>query len=126
MVNTVALNQIDNDPRKLVAKLKDYKNSLDYILMDKSMGRGQGMDAYALLPFLREVFDKLPELGLAVAGGLGPDTTHLVEPIMDEFHWISADAQGKLRPSGSALDPIDWTMAKNYLIGLLEIIKKRQ
>jgi hypothetical protein len=39
----------------------------------------------------------------------------LVDPIIQEIPWVSIDAQSKLRPSGSALDPIDWTMARDYI-----------
>lgn len=54
-------------------------------------------------------------MALAVAGGLGPDTMELINPIAESFPDISIDAQGKLRPSGNALDPIDWNLAEKYL-----------
>ena len=71
------------------------------------------MDADELLPYLRAIATQFPWLQLAVAGGLG--RMSLVEPIVREFPDISIDAQGRLRPSGSALDPIDWGMAETYL-----------
>ncbi|MBU1179748.1 hypothetical protein KJ885_02290 [Patescibacteria group bacterium] len=122
--NSVALEQVENNPELLIAKLKEYGDAIDYVLLDKSMGRGLGMNANALLPFARAVANNLPKLGIAAAGGLGPDTLHLVEPLVKEFPDISIDAQGKLRPSGSALDPIDWNMAKQYLRRALEMFKK--
>jgi len=36
---------------------------------------------------------------------------------------MSIDAQGQLRPSKSALDPIDWSMAEEYLIKALQVLK---
>lgn len=81
------------------------------------------MDAKGLLPFARAVKRRFPQFGLVAAGGLGPDTMHLVEPLIKEFPDLSIDAQGKLRPSGSALDPIDWYMAGQYLIKALEMLE---
>jgi hypothetical protein len=62
-------------------------------------------------------------MGLVVAGGLGPDSIDMVKPLVKVFPDISIDAQGKLRPSGSALDPIDWDMAGTYLARALELLK---
>lgn len=114
-INTRALEAVDNNPDTLVEWLKKYGTLLDYILLDKSHGKGVGMDAQGLLPFVRAVVDRQPNLQVAVAGGLGPSTIDLVLPIVYEFPHVSIDAQGKLRPSGNALDPIDWGMAHEYL-----------
>ncbi len=110
-----ALKVEGDNPKRVCARLSLYGNLVDYVLLDKSMGQGKGMDAEGLFPFVRAIAKDFPTIGLAVAGGLGPTTMHLVEPIVQEFPWVSIDAQGKLRPSGSALDPIDWSMAQGYL-----------
>ncbi len=120
-VNTVlqigknALDQCNNGPQEVCFEIERYGRLVDYVLLDKSMGQGRGMDATGLLPFVRAITETFPTIGIAVAGGLGPTSLHLMEPIVQEFPWISIDAQGKLRPSGSALDPIDWSMAQVYL-----------
>lgn len=115
-IGKTALDQCNNDPQEVCRQIESYGRQLvDYVLLDRSMGQGRGMDAPRLLPFLRAIADALPGLGLAVAGGLGPGRMSLVEPIVREFPDISIDAQGRLRPSGSALDPIDWSMAETYL-----------
>jgi hypothetical protein len=114
-INTHALEIIEDSPGLLVERLKKYGNLLDYVLLDKSHGRGVGMDAQGLLPFVRAISDHLSNLQVGVAGGLGPSTMDLVLPVVYEFPNVSIDAQGKLRPSGSALDPIDWEMAHEYL-----------
>lgn len=62
-------------------------------------------------------------LGIVATGGLGPEGIGLVEPLVEEFPDISINAQGRLRPSGSALDPIDWDVAKTYLVRALELLK---
>lgn len=120
-VGTTALEQIRNDPQLLVEKLKRYDGAIHRVLLDKSAGAGIGMSASVLLPFARAIRKHLPELGLVVAGGLGPKTMHLVEPIVREFPEVSIDAQGKLRSSGNALDPIDWKMASAYLVEALKL-----
>ena len=120
--NTKALEAVGNDIPTFIKRLAEYGDSIDFILLDKSMGRGLGMDAVGLIPIAQAINDSLPSLGLAAAGGLGPETLHLVEPMAKVFPNLSIDAQGKLRPSGNALDPIDWEMAKNYLIKALQLL----
>jgi hypothetical protein len=118
-----AIEQADNDPEKIVTKLQEYVGVVHHVLLDKSMGKGLGMDASGLIPFARAIRDAFPELGIVAAGGLGPQSVGLVEPLVKEFPDVSIDAQGKLRPSGSALDPVDWDMAEVYLIKALELLR---
>ncbi len=126
-INTKALEQVDNDPAKLVAKLSEYQFCIRRVLLDKSMGRGLGMDAEALLPFARAIRNDsfTRRLGIGFAGGLGPKTLHLVEPVLAEFPDASWDAQSKLRPSGSAMDTVDWDMAKEYVLQSLKLMPRR-
>lgn len=116
-----AIEAEGNDPKSVVNRLARYDGAIDRVLLDKSMGNGLGMDAHALLPYARAIRDRFPNLGIAAAGGLGPNTIHLVEPLVREFPDLSIDAQGKLRPSGSALDPVDWDMAKEYIHKALQL-----
>lgn len=110
-----AIEACGNDPGRVVARLKPYEGVIDRVLLDKSMGKGLGMDAVGLLPYARAIRDAFPDISIGAAGGLGPDTMDLVLPLLEEFPDLSIDAQGKLRPSGNALDPIDWDMASRYL-----------
>ena len=116
-----ALQEAGNNPRVVVEKVSDYEGVIDRVLLDKSMGKGIGMDAYGLIPFIRAIRKRFPKLGIVAAGGLGPKTTYLAEPLVKEFPDLSIDAQSKLRPSQNALDPINWDMAENYLIEALEL-----
>ena len=117
--NSIALDQVDNDPDKLVMQLLAYREALDFVLLDKSMGRGLGMDAQVLEAFVK-IINPRTSLEVTVAGGLGPDTLHLLGPLA--HYVVSIDAQGRLRPSGSALDPIDWDMAGKYLRKAIDIL----
>lgn len=117
-----SLIAVGNSPTTLVERLADYDGVVDRVLFDQSMGHGRGMEAKELLPFIRAVHLHFPKLGLVVAGGLGPGTVGLVQPIVKEFPDVSIDAQGRLRPSGNSLDPINWEMAGNYIIEALRLL----
>lgn len=114
-VGKVAIAACDNDRDKVINKIGSYHGAFDWVLLDLSGGKGIPLDANLLLGYLSEMKNRYPYISLAVAGGLGPDTMHLIKPIIEQFPDISIDAQGKLRPSGSALDPIDWSLAEKYL-----------
>lgn len=122
-VNSRAMAQLDDDPERVALLIEEYSPTINYILLDKSMGRGQGLDAPALLPYCRAIRECTPELGLAVAGGLGPDTLQLIEPIAEEFPDVSIDAQGQLRNSGNSMDPIDWGRATLYLKQAIKMLE---
>jgi hypothetical protein len=115
-----------DDPIKVVRRLEDYKGIIDGVLFDQSMGEGRLMDANRLLPYLTLAGGHFPFWNLVVAGGLGPDTISEVEPIVKELPHISIDAQGRLRPSHNALDPINWGMAAEYLIEAVDLFAKYQ
>lgn len=118
-----AMEAVDNDPGQVVARLRGYRGVVQRVLLDKSMGQGLGMDAQALLPYARAIRDAMPDIGIGAAGGLGPTSVHLVEPLLAEFPDLSIDAQGRLRASGNAQDPIDWNMAGTYLAEALKLLK---
>lgn len=108
-------SEAGEDPQEIVFRLRDYENVVDRVLLDKSMGRGKGMDAEGLIPFAEVISENFPHIGLGAAGGLGPDSIELVRPLVEKFPNISIDAQGQLRSSGSALDPIEWDRAGRYI-----------
>lgn len=122
-VGKQAIEQSGNNPAEVVKRLRPYVGIAHHVLVDKSMGKGQGMDAPALLPFVQAISDAYPQFGITVAGGLGPTSIELVQPIKKEFPYISIDAQGKLRPSGDAHDPVDWRMAGSYLQKALKLLR---
>lgn len=116
-----ALEEIGDDPQSVVQMLEAYEGVIHRVLLDKSMGRGVGMNALELIPLAHAIRERFPNLGLVVAGGLGPKSVNLARPVIEVFPDISIDAQSKLRPSGSALDPVDWEMAGVYLIKALDL-----
>lgn len=104
-IGKFAFKEVDNDPQKMVDRLREY-GWIDFVLLDKSMGKGLGMDSEGLLPFLRLIKKELPYLGLAVAGGLGPDSLDLLNPIAEEFPDIAIDAQGGLKHADAPRDSL--------------------
>lgn len=119
-IGSKALALIGEEPETIVGMLESYEGVIDRVLLDKSGGRGVGMDSEWLIPMAGAIRERFPDLGLVVAGGLGPETTNLIGRIPELFLKMSYDAQSKLRPSGSALDPVDWEMAAVYLIEMIK------
>ncbi|OGD68862.1 hypothetical protein A2996_02650 [Candidatus Campbellbacteria bacterium RIFCSPLOWO2_01_FULL_34_15] len=107
--------QAENTPKGIIKRLSEYyyRNCLDYVLLDKSMGEGKILNPHELIPFIDAIYQKWPNIKIVVAGGLGPETISVAEPILDIYP-ISLCAQSRLRPSFNALDPIDWDMAQEY------------
>ena len=120
-----AFDRIANDPRQMIRRLAEYSmngcSALSGVLLDRSMGKGKGMDAKSLRPFIEILFKERPDLRIAVAGGLGPTTLDLVRPLMDEFPDLSIDAQGQLRDDGDSTKPINWLRAHDYIRKSLEM-----
>ncbi len=124
-INSKSLAMADNNIDTFVRRLSLYHDGLDYVLLDMSMGRGRGLNAEQLLPYLIAIDSLHADFELAVAGCLCAETLLLLEPLIARFPCLSIDAQSRLRPSGNALDRIDWVMAKNYLECAIEMFLKR-
>jgi hypothetical protein len=95
-----ALEQADYSPEKVMAMASGYLPFVDYFLLDVSAGFGKPLDADNIRPYLRGLSD-LFSAGLVIAGGLGPDTLHLAEPLIREFPEVSVDAQSGLQEKGA-------------------------
>lgn len=117
-----AVEEIDHDEREMVRRLKSYGNSVQRVLFDTRVGEGLLLDPGLIFHYAYRVQSECPHVGIGVAGGLGPHTIHLVAPLLKTFPDLSIDAQSRLRPSGSTLDPIDWGLAEAYLIHALHML----
>jgi hypothetical protein len=120
-VGAKAIEAVWDSPTEVGLRIMEYqrRNLINRVLFDESGGRGRAMDAKRLLRFIHMV----PAMNIVIAGGLGPDTVPLAEPVLRQVPDASLDAQGKLRPSGSALDPIDWDMAERYIRAACKLVE---
>jgi phosphoribosylanthranilate isomerase len=98
-----------------INKLNEYQTFVDYVLIDHGMGLGIGMDVEAILKTLDALSPTYTDDRLAVAGGLGPATAHVLRDIFEKYPNISCDAQSKLRSSHNAMDPLQISYAKRYV-----------
>lgn len=121
-VGTMALEYIHYDADLLGRRINAYGDAVQYVLIDWSMGKGKLLDVTTMLFYIRRLKKERPDLGIAIAGGLGPDTLGHIAPIIEEFPDTSIDAQSRLRPSGNAMDPVDWRLASLYLECAVKLI----
>lgn len=94
---------MEEGPKPALESLKKLirGRELNYILFDASHGRGQALNADALLPFIEAAYaDKdFADMGtnFGVAGGLNPDNLEQLLPkILQDFPEVSWDAEGQL------------------------------
>lgn len=122
-VGAKSMQMASDNPNIVVDMLYSYHTFITHVLLDRSMGKGLGMDAELLHLYADAISEAYPHLQLVFAGGLGPDSMNLLDPLLSKYPNMSIDAQGQLRPSKSALDPIDWDMAEEYLIKALQVLE---
>lgn len=87
----------------LICRLKRYANLIDYLLLDQSQGRGIPFCGNSALQQLRIAREALPDVGLVVAGGLGPGTVHFVKKPLEESSDLSWDAETNIRDENDYL-----------------------
>jgi len=123
-VGQKALDMVENSPKKLADKALDYRGLIDYILIDPSGGLGKPFDTEKARDYLRALRD-LGFCGLGVAGGLSPTTLNLVEPLVEEFPYLSIDAEGRLR-TPQPKDALNLEVAKDYVDKAFAIFAKNR
>jgi len=102
-------------PKGIVERLSPYIDAhlINDVLLDPSGGLGKPFDTERAREILREIKRQKWHIGLGVAGGLGPDSLNLVQPLVEEFPELSIDAQGRLR---NAEYDLDIEAAKTYVL----------
>lgn len=110
--------------KTLEQAIEPYLKYVQYYLLDSGMGRGTQFDVEVALSRIRRLIDiGVPQDRIAVAGGLGPDTFQAMKPLLDIYPHLSCDAQGRLRPSHNAADPLDMDLVTKYLTGVSSLIR---
>lgn len=107
-----AFEMVNHSPEQLAARVAEYDEVVEYVLLDPSGGYGKPFDPERARDHLLALKAKNLGLGLGVAGGLSPATLNLVEPLVREFPDLSIDAEGRLR---TPEDHLDLAVSSEYL-----------
>lgn len=105
-IGSLALDELDNDLVKLIEVLTDYRDYIDYILLDPSGGTGKRFDintAKAIIVALQQK-DLDKSFGIGVAGGIDAENVLGLQELFDLHPELSIDAQGRLRDENDDLD----------------------
>jgi hypothetical protein len=115
-VSNGAMKKIGDDPLAFAKRVGEYHGNIDYILLDPSGGEGKPFvtsRARELLLALREAHGSWLRFG--VAGGLGPDSLDLFQPLLPEFADVSIDVEGKIRDMPE--DTLNLTRTQAFVSG---------
>jgi hypothetical protein len=107
-----AMERVESLPR-FAEQINFYAEAVDAILIDPSGGRGVPLDVAPTSQFLCAVRHAHREIGIGIAGGLGPHSLHLLQPFALMFDDLSCDAEGRLRKSEEG-DSLDLSAATAY------------
>jgi hypothetical protein len=117
-----ALGKMEGLARFLDDRMEAYLGSVDYFLIDWGMGTGQPMQVSSVLDYVRVARKVVPHDMIAVAGGLGPSTAHLLSDVFRLSKSISTDMQGQMRSSGKATDPIEMNRVCTAIQGICSLL----
>ena len=110
-------------PRAIVDYLRQYAWCVTDVLFDGSAGTGRPLDEATLLDLVAAVSDRLPLLGVGVAGGLGPGRMDTVERIVLDFPNVSFCAEGRLRDGGPEGGDLVHERARLYLVEARDMVE---
>lgn len=119
-----AMDLLERDAQKIARLASEYREVIEYVLIDSSGGRGEQLDPSFTLSLLRELRQVLPDTGLAVAGGLSAMNLGVLLPFLKEFPDISIDAEGQLR-TPKPEDALDLHAADTYVAEALSLFTYR-
>lgn len=92
-----AIRLVDRDPKKLVEKLKEYTDLIEYVLIDESAGAGHALNPSFLDECYREISAAMPHVTPICCGGLhAGNVAERVGPLARKFR-VGTDAEGALR-----------------------------
>lgn len=121
-VGRKVMEMLENDPVRVADYLEDYGQVISRVLLDKSMGGGIALDPVIIRPMIVEIHSRFPDLGIGIAGRLGPDTMEPAEGLLKEFPFLSTDAQSQMHPNGDLTKPISMDLCERYIMRCLGIL----
>lgn len=106
-----AYKEVEESPKSLYQELSKYSNSIDFVLFDMSGGNGILIQVdKVLIKIIVDVSQKMPDIGIGIAGGLSHDTIMVISEAfeaLESFRYsprkISIDAEGRLRGKNDLL-----------------------
>ena len=122
-VGNRVFEMIDNSPKKLAERVANYKDLIDYVLLDPSGGLGIPMITEEMKAYLGALKEKDLDIGLGVAGGLGPGKSHLIEPLVREHPDLSIDVEKNVRDQH---DMLDLELSKKYITEHSELLNQNR
>lgn len=121
------LLQIGNKAMVQTESIEKFKETIDaYLdvvnafLIDLSGGKGEPLDAEKCTKYLHAICSYAAP-GYGIAGGLGPDTLNLINPVIKKFPSLSIDAEGRLRTPLPS-DVLSLPSMQRYLKSAFEIL----
>lgn len=121
-ISRSARERVTESPEGLAEKISSYQDLIDDVLLDPSSGHGRAFNPSQAKNYLSALQKKNWNLGLGIAGGLGPDSLEKVESLADDFPRISIDAQGKLRDSEGGMN---LKAVENYLVEAYQLFSEK-
>ena len=116
-------------PQEFAKRVKDYRDAINYVLLDPSGGSGQEFDLPRSVALYSELKDQMPQITLGFAGGLtGDNVAEKAARIQKQTrdHDFSIDAEGGLRDKISATygdDLLNIKKCRHYLKSAFTVMK---
>lgn len=105
-------------PAALARVLGKHADTLDYVLLDSSHGKGLRLDTTKLRPYADALFgsEALSKVGIGIAGGLrGSVVAEALPEMLSRFPELSWDAEGQLHPlTPQGSRPVSFPAAQSY------------
>jgi hypothetical protein len=112
-----AMSQCENSccpDKDIAAKIWQYQDLIDDILLDPSGGMGEEIDINKMRNYLYSIKDLNSDIGLGIAGGLCAQNLRTILPnIVSEFPDLNIDAEGRLRKPDD--DSLNLDAAEEYV-----------
>lgn len=100
----LALKEIGQSGDALVARLQNYQELADYVLIDPSGGAGRDFDPDQVQQYF-ECLERISGIGFGVAGGLEAANLYRLRPLIAQFGPFSLDAEGRMRDKNDLFKP---------------------
>ncbi|MAE68540.1 hypothetical protein CL635_01895 [bacterium] len=91
---------------QLPQSIAQFGDSLDYILIDSSCGKGERVDTKRAIEMYHEIQVKMPEVTVGFAGGLSPENLDEILPALSKHidSGFCIDAESQIRTKDDHLD----------------------